>query len=916
VGTQRRIGPDPAAGEPVETRAISPARPSSGGGGAASSSSASHGSSGSSESSGTGGGSGTAAPYSFSPTNSPANSSGSPSVYSAGVSTYRRDPDPADGEPVDSSPAQSTAGTPVTVTVQPGDTIWGYWKDHGRDREWQDYKQEFRANNAAILDDGWLHPGETAIVAIVPPVVSDPTDSEPDQLGPPQTPSAGTGASTGGSSPDPVLPEATPPETTSTTSPPPGSSTTVPGGVVPPVTAPPTPTATPVTTPTATPTTTTTAGPGTPRPAVTTTPSPPTGTTTVPATPGVVPAPGPGASSPIPTGTPSGPGYPQSTTGTGGLYDSWQGAIAPMLPQTANESLTTLFATNRAASVALKAFTPNLDTKWSKGKFGDYMTGGGNGKAHGWFAARGEAAVSASWINGQGVRMRSGTISITVSAQVELIGEVNIPQGDGRVLATDNTSATISYSITTTEDRLEDIMTGDVPAPNPFTLENMQPGDTISIYEGTGVSGELEGRVLAGKGPLRAGLDVKGDIYTQDGHKITVRMVANPDPAKQDEPHVIVMDGDRDSSGNAIGFGLIWNPKIAQNNTGLDKISQGNFARGLLQMRESDTQEHFNFIEINPFDTSPGGGADLYRKIMTEGVVEYDPARGEVPGAIADGTMTVDSEYDAATLQLTLYGEPRQKDRRNHVQGLMQYSIDLVAMIDDRSQMRIRYAEPTSVLGDTGDLIVNTRLSNGTSTNYFHRYRMDAANYKAEETFNLTAESVSREDVARALDTETFGTIRLHLKDGSVVEGQEAIDWLNSNKDGWFGGNDKVGVVVDMGTTLQADQFSADFVADQKKFHDDQQDNIVEKFFYWIGQGQQSSPEVAIASLAAPDVFANPDQPWNLDDHQSAQNADENFRAMSGSGMGNLLNSIDRYHEYACRADAYPISVDVYVDWD
>jgi hypothetical protein len=596
--------------------------------------------------------------------------------------------------------------------------------------------------------------------------------------------------------------------------------------------------------------------------------------------------------------------------------DSWTGALAPLLPETTNESLGILFATDRAASVSVKGFTPNLDASWTKGKFGDYETVGGNGKAHGWIAARGEAGVSASWITDQGVRMRTGTISVTVSVQQELVGEINLPQGDGRVLATSNPSVTLSYSITTTEDRLEDIMTGDTPAPNPFTLENMQPGDTISILEGAGISGELEGRILAGKGPLRAGLDVKGDTWSQTGHRITVRMVANPDPAHADQPHVIVMDGDRSVSGDAIGFGLIWNPKIKQDNTGLDKMSQGNFVRGLLQVRDTETADNYNFIEINPYDTSPGGGQALFRKILTEGVVDYDPATGEIPGALAHGTMTVESEYDSATLQLTAYGEPRQKDRNNHVQFLSQYSIDLVAMIDDRSQMTIDHAEPGATVGDTGDMVVNARFSDGTSTNYFHRFRVNAANYTSEETFNLTAESVSREDVARTLDTDTFASIRLHLDDGTIVEGQAAIDWLKTHEDGWFGGNDKVGVVMNMGTTKEANEFSAQFIADQKSLYESQHDDWWEQALDWIVPPAYSSPETALASLAAPDLFASPDLPWNYKAHQEAADANANFRAMSGSGMGNLLDSIDDYHEHAKRTDPYPVTVDVFVDWE
>jgi hypothetical protein len=596
--------------------------------------------------------------------------------------------------------------------------------------------------------------------------------------------------------------------------------------------------------------------------------------------------------------------------------ETWTGALSPLLPMTANESLGLLFATNRAASVAVKGFTPNLDSEWLKLRLGDPASFGGSSKVHGWLAARGEASVGASWITEQGVRMRTGTISVTVGVQAEAIAELNLPKGDIKALDTYNRTVTLTYSITTTEDRLEDIMTGDVPAPDPFTLANMQPGDTITIIEGTGATGEKEGRAMLGKGSLRGGLDVKVDEWDQSGHRITVKMVANPDASLQDQPHVIIMDGDRDSSGNAIGFGLIWNPSIAKNDQGLDKISQGNFVRGLLQVRDSETAETLNFIEINPYDTSPGGGQDLFRRILTDGVVDYDPATGSVPGALAHGTMTVESKYGSATLQLTAYGEPRQKDRSNHVQFLSQYSIDLVAMIDDRTQMNIDHAEPGATVGDTGDMVVNARFSDGTSTNYFHRFRVNAANYTSEETFNLTAESVSREQVADALDTETFENIRLHLKDGTVVEGQAAIDWLKTHEDGWFGGNDKVGVVINMGAPQEANEFSAHFVADQKSYDDVQHDDWWEKPFYWMGRGMQSSPEIALASLAAPDVFANPDQPWNFNNHQEAADANENFRAMAGSGMGNLLGSIDKYHEHAKRADPYPVTVDVFVDWD
>jgi hypothetical protein len=624
---------------------------------------------------------------------------------------------------------------------------------------------------------------------------------------------------------------------------------------------------------------------------------------------------------------------PQPVTGGGGYMDTWTGGLAPLLTETANGSLGVLFDTNRAASVATKVFTPNLDAntpwfkrmltgtvgekaqQWLLAEKGNYDTIGGKWKVHGWLAVRGEAAVGASWITDQGVRMRSGTISLTMSVQPEAIGELNLPQGDIRVLATENSSVTLSYSITTTEDRLEDIMTGRVEAPDPFTLEGMLPGDSITIVEGYGFMGEAEGRALLGKGPLRAGLDVKGDHWEQSGHKITVKMVENPDPSLQNQPHVIVMDGSRDTSGNAIGFGLIWNPKIAADST-LGKYSQGNFVRGLLQVRDSDTVEDLRFIEINPYDTSAGGGADLYRRIVLEGVVDYDASTGQVPGALAHGTVSVDSEYQSATLQLTGYYEPRQKDSRNHVQFLSQYSIDLVAMIDDRTQMNIDHAEPGATVGDTGDMVVNARFSDGTSTNYFHRFVVNAANYTSEETFNLTAESVSREQMADALDTDTFENIRLHLKDGSVVEGQAAIDWLKSHEDGWFGGNDKVGVVVNMGAPQEANEFSANFIADQKSHDDAQHDDWWEKPFYWMGRGMQSSPEIALASLAAPDVFANPDQPWNYNNHQEAADANENFRAMAGSGMGNLLGSIDKYHEHAKRAAPYPVTVDVFVDWE
>jgi len=636
-------------------------------------------------------------------------------------------------------------------------------------------------------------------------------------------------------------------------------------------------------------------------------------------------------------------GQERLTTEVTSWTNAAQKTISDNLPSWLPHDVGSLFNSDRGQSLALKVFSPNYDIlKGTSLPAPDgavapprsfytlpKLPGGQDwkGKLHSWIAVRGEVAVSPSWLSASGTEMRTGTFTLTGSAQMEVVSDLPLVKGDIRSLTTGNVGMTQSFSITTNEARLEAIMTGKEPMPNPYTLANMKPGDTVTLFTGPTESAEQEIRVLANKTGRRAGADFKLDATWAQGSKLTVKMVDNPQNAAQ--PHVIIMDGNTNGSGIAAGIGGIWNPALSSMNKDgtynrrLDPYANGAFVRVLGQYKESDTVDTYTFVELNPYDTANGGQA-LFNQIMNQGYT-MDPnaaPAAPIPGATAYGTMAVDTKTAAAALQLTGYWEPNHKLGNNNPQFLGQYSMDLVTMIDSSTSTQVTNADARATVGASGDLNVSLRYTDGGFTNYFHSYTVNAQKQTSNERYVITAENAFKDQVINGLETGMAQTVRLHLKDGTVVTGPDAVRWLKDHDQGeraffgLFDKRDKIGVVMDLGTTTEANRFSQQFIADQKKTHDDAKDTPLEWFAYTLGQAKQTEAAFSTAYFSAPDLMMTPDLAFNLAQHQDAQSAHENFRVMAGEGMGNLIDSMGDYYTHNQRTTPYPVSIDIYVDFD
>lgn len=341
------------------------------------------------------------------------------------------------------------------------------------------------------------------------------------------------------------------------------------------------------------------------------------------------------------------------------INKAFVGAVVPtVIGLTPHAYTAPLLATDKAGSVSLKLFTPNVNAfksavpLQSKSAATLSAPAGAEGtlKAHGWGAERTEIALSRVFVAKDGTQLRSLTISGSLVAQNEMINELNLPRGAVRWLDTNSTGKQGQYEITASKERIADIVNGKVAPPNPYDMKTMKEGDTVTFTSGSTSSHEDEGRGLFGVGQARAGFDGKVDKSAFHGSsRLVVRALK--------AGHVQVFQGTSEQSASALGAGLIWNPKIKNGAGGLEKASQGMFLRELLQARETKTDNMFHWVEVDTGDASPGGGAQVYQRILKNSQVPTGQTGQSLDGVLAHGQLDYNSDAHPFSWQQTFYEE-------------------------------------------------------------------------------------------------------------------------------------------------------------------------------------------------------------------------------------------------------------------
>lgn len=664
-------------------------------------------------------------------------------------------------------------------------------------------------------------------------------------------------------------------------------------------------------------------------------------------------------------------GTPTNNAKAGDFFSS---AILPVMT---NGSLGSMFAFDSPTSVALKAFTPNWvpDIPFKKAADGKSVPMKGdwapkdmkdpNGKTqynvfqntlklHGWAAVRGEASLSRTTVGRDGAQLRTGTFSISGVVQQEVVGEANRKKGDFRNLNTLAEGQHLQYQVTTKPERLKDIMTGKIPAPNPYTLENMKPGDTVTITTGPMTTVEIEGRVMPGKGPLRAGLDVKYDHANQYGERIVVRMLPNTEKPKQvpgqaaQEPqrHVLIFKGDASQASDALAVGGIWNPKLNKDRKGgvANPLQNGNgaFVRVVMQGREVRIHNTFNFVEVNVDDFSKGGGRDKFREIVQLGQMPVGQTGQHVSGTLAHGSLDYkDLQRHSALIGLGYFeaGSDKFYEAFKGLQGTAGGQIDLFSQFNPQRDLFVKHQMPKGAINPDSSVYhmdaVNTEVNFGSGTRKSTEILVNGGNtqFTTETQKNYGTGEVSKDywhtganslkaNVVSMMEKDIadqkggklplFDSFKVNTPSGPL-QGQAALDYLKTHhapKDtGWLSwlspDVDKVSVRIRTKDDADRTKF-AEYISADSKAH------FEKNTAYYALTGQDQANQFVFGRLLG--METSPANLINLAGH-SSKDFIQQFRTMSGESLSAFLYDLHQFRESAGANRSYPLQVEIDVKY-
>ena len=606
-----------------------------------------------------------------------------------------------------------------------------------------------------------------------------------------------------------------------------------------------------------------------------------------------------------------------------------------------------LFLTDQSGSVAQKSFSPNhtfakgekgfdLETKKILPK-GDYNKFQLTGKVHGWTALRGEVAVSRPGVSTDGKVVRTGSFTSAVGMQLEAVGEMNLVKGDVRTLLTGNVARQVQYQITTDPDRLKAIMTGKIAAPNPYTLENMKPGDTVTITEGPYGSTEEELRILKGKGLDRAGLDLKLDQTWSKGDRLVVRMLKDDASGNR---HVMIFKGEGHLDTNVAGIGAIANPKIdAKQSPRADKLSGGAFVRLMAQAKEIRIDNTFKFVEVNVDDQRTGGGYSAFKNIMATGGIPAGQTAQPLQGVIAHGNLDYDETQRHTALQLTGYTEANWNflGGLKGSQTLGQGSIDLFSNIHSSRDLVVRYVNPQLAVKDAAtphDDAMNSEVrygpgtrkmteiySDGGNTRYINETQQNSGTGQSTQDVYLTGFGALKVNVIDAFKGDVadqkagkvplFKSFAVNTPDGKKLTGQDAVNYLESHTDKtddhWYSsGVDRVNMRIFTGDAASRTTFAENISKDSQAFYE------ANKNFYILTAQDQASQHI-FGRLFGGSGGA-PSNLINMASHNS-KDVEQQLRTMSGEDLGAMIFDLQRFRKAGGENRTHPIYVEIDVKY-
>lgn len=600
------------------------------------------------------------------------------------------------------------------------------------------------------------------------------------------------------------------------------------------------------------------------------------------------------------------------------------------------------FGSNSAQSVALKLFSPSVAPL--KGKFPGaaeaYEKLQVTGKVHGWVAGKGEVSLSMPMATAEGKTLRSGSMTFTASIQPENVNELNLKAIDIRNLNTLNFGSFFQYTLTTDPKRLEKVMTGASPHPNPFSLADFKPGDTVTLTAGPYYSREHEVRVLSKNPPvLRPGLDVKLDRASIDkADRLVVRMLEGKTPGSK---QVLVFKGTSDQTEKTNSAGLIANPKLKEN---------GAFARALLGLETATMNNRFDFVAM---DVGTKEGMALYTAILASGQVPTAQVGQAVPGALSHGALSFDELMSSTKLSLGGYFEFKAAGKKPLPTGLGGWQVmgNLSAKpssnVDDRRVLMLRDQQGLDVsathqagasaeaFGTEGALVPGTIstsrvISNGGETRAYERTQEEIGTGTVRDYVGVFGIRSLERHVTSAINRDlahvaagkapVVRSITLETPAGKLT-GQKAVEYLekhqNPDDKGWiFDGPDHVNSVrVFFGTQAQRNEFAGYLRRDSEAYA---KQYIENPWNHISAQPGGSAFEGEAMAYLASRIFSTSVPSGNVltvMGHADSDTFTRQIEQMSSQNLGDFIENLHHLRKAGGAQHTYPIDVVVNVKY-
>jgi len=293
-------------------------------------------------------------------------------------------------------------------------------------------------------------------------------------------------------------------------------------------------------------------------------------------------------------------------------------------------------------------------------------------------------------LNTDGSKLRTVEISLRLGAKLKNINKYvfdekgkKIVAGRARNFNIGGVTNNITTRLVTTEDRLERILLGKEPFPNPFTGENLSTEDSVTIdgseYGLAMTEFRLTGIKLATKNKknglvnkvadkakvaddkventgikdafanstLGLGVSIQGVAGIKSGSRVVVQM-SNANDGTQ---RAMIYSGSSTENNYMTLAGGIIDPALdlsAQKYTGM----QAGYVRALIGDEDVINKNRLNWVEVN---MSTKEGRAIYARAMKTGYIPIAGKDEKIDGVVSHGQLTFDSHRNAKTLKTTQF---------------------------------------------------------------------------------------------------------------------------------------------------------------------------------------------------------------------------------------------------------------------